>query len=149
MDAEVKMQARPETLFFLAELEKYSNRKLAFAKEVAQLLDLAWASNKQQVFEDIAFFAKFVTHANSIMKRIGRDGEGYDKLASEFQGSMEKATTLLRTLVKDSPEEIKQPSIKNFLSMDHQSLSQLIKLLEDFSWIKNWMIDGKVLPWQI
>jgi hypothetical protein len=111
-------------------------------------LEFAWASNRVQIIEDAVFHAKFVTRAFEIMRRIGRDAEGFAKMEAEFKTSTEKALTLLRTLVKDSPDEMKQHFLQNFFSPTEENLPRVLSLFTELTWVKNWMVDGKPLPWE-
>ncbi|MCI0708352.1 MAG: hypothetical protein L0Y80_12810, partial [Ignavibacteriae bacterium] len=97
--------------------------------------------------EDAAFHAKFITRSLDIMRRIGKDADGYAKMEGEFNASTEKALTLLRTLVKDAPDEVKQHFVQNFISPSGENLPRLLQLFSELTWIKNWMVDGKALPW--
>lgn len=141
------MQLRSETESFLHELEVFSNRKLLFRTEVGTLVDLAAQSKRTELLDDVIFYAKFLTKTFDIIKRIGKDGEGYDKLASEFQTTLEKASTLLKTIVKDASEEEKRHFVDLFFGMDQESLSLLLDLMRDLSWVKNWQVDGKPIPY--
>lgn len=136
----------PETAKFVKELEAYSNRKLIYRDEVSQLLELARSTNRIQVFEDAVFLSKFITKALEVMKRIGPQGEGYDKMAGEFRESVEKANALIKTLVKDSSDEVKNHFSRKFFGMDQVGLTEFLGFLRDLAWVKNWMVDGKPLP---
>lgn len=140
------MNPRPETTQFIKDLEVAFNRRLSYSQEIAQLIDLAHTDGKTDALLDVAFHAKFLTKSFGVMKRIGMDGEGYDKLSVEFQTGMEKVTTLLKTIIKESPAEIKNHFVGSFFSLSHDNLSNLMKLLDDLTMIKNWTLDGKPLP---
>ncbi|HWP83294.1 MAG TPA: hypothetical protein VNN76_11640 [Bacteroidota bacterium] len=129
---------------FLAALEVFANRKLNFPREVGELIELG--ASKPEVFQDIIFHAKFVTNSYRVMTRIGFDAEGYDKLSAEFKESLEKVSTLIKTLVKESADEIKTRFTGQFFRLDQESLSMLMRLLADLALVKNWMVDGKKLP---
>ena len=101
------MENQKQVESFIQNLEIYANRKLSFPKEIAWLLDFA-RHGMQQAFDDAIFHAKFVVKTQEIMKRIGPGGDGFDKLSAEFKVSLEKTTTLLKTLVKEAPEETKR-----------------------------------------
>jgi hypothetical protein len=135
---------KDSTREFLADLEVFAKRKLSFPSEVGDLVELG--ASKREVLEDIVFHAKFITNSYRVMSRIGFDAEGYDKLSAEFKESLEKASTLIKTLVKESPEEIKAKFSTRFFQLDQESLSMLMSLLADLTWVKNWMVDGKKLP---
>jgi hypothetical protein len=80
------------------------------------------------------------------MSRIGMDGEGFNKLSAEFQSSIEKTSALLKTIVKESPDDIKQHFVSNYFSLDQAAFANFTRLLEDLGWVKNWQIDGKPMP---
>jgi hypothetical protein len=144
----VSIQPRTEVEAFVVGLEEFAGRRLQYRTEIGELMELAWTSGRQQVFADIAFFAKFITKAMSVMGRIGMDAEGYDKLANEFRDTSEKVLTLLRTLVKDTDEEVKQRFLQQFLVPQPETLRRLFALLAELAWVKNWQVDGKLLPWE-
>lgn len=134
---------KSETLHLLGEIERHARKQFHFRQEVGALIEIAIATKKTDVFEDIVFYAKFVTNAARIMSRIGITGEGYDRLAAEFRESLEKASTLLKTLVKDSPDETKALFTGKFFQLDQESLARLMQLCADLTSVKNWMLDGK------
>jgi len=140
------MELRSTTKEFIEELQRHFGRSLAFPQEVGYLLDQANENGLVELFRDAIFQAKFATKTREVMTRIGPDGEGFDKLSTEFRTSIEKTSTLLKTIIKESPDEIKQRFVKDFFSLDQLRFAQFIKLLEDLSWVKNWEVDGKPLP---
>lgn len=142
----VTMSAQSDTQRFVEELQTYSHRRLNFPENLAEILDLAGAQRMEEVFRDVIFHAKFAMKTKEIMARIGREGEGYNKLSSEFQNSIEKTSALLKTIVKESPEGIKQHIVGNFFTMDQESFGKFLRFLEDLSWVKNWEVDGRPLP---
>ncbi len=139
-------QLTAETTQFLADLQSHAGRQLNFPHEVGQILELARGHRLDQVFLDAIFHAKFAVKSKEVMGRIGADGEGFDKLATEFRNSVEKTSALLRTIVKESPDEIKQHFVRDFFGMDQESFANLLKLMEDLAWVKNWEVDGKPIP---
>jgi hypothetical protein len=140
------MIIRPETTKFIEELEKYSGRKMSYPTEVGGLLDGARRLNMIQTYEDLVFQAKFITKTIGIMKRIGARGEGYEKLATEFGSSLEKATTLLEQLLKGYPAKDGEQFLATFLAFDQKSLSRFLDLMQDLTLVKNWTVDGNRLP---
>jgi hypothetical protein len=140
------MELQPNTKQFIDDLQKHFGRTLAFPQEIGFLIDQTNERGTEQAFLDAVFHAKFVTKTREVMSRIGTGAEGFDKLSAEFQVSVEKVSALLKTIVKESPDEIKQHFIKDFFSLDQTSFARFTKLLEDLSWVKNWEVDGKPLP---
>ena len=140
------MAVRPQTLDFIRELERSSNHRLFFPNDVAHLLEAARQRNRMAAFEEAIFLAKFITKSAGIMRRIGPDGEGYDKLSSEVQTAIQNASSLLRGLSENAPEDVKRIQSESYFAMTHKSLERLMKLFSDLASVKNWVLDGKPLP---
>lgn len=139
------MPLRAETLEFIRELERSSNRKLDYPNDVGYLLESARRLQKMDAFGEATFLAKFVTKSLAVIKRIGPDGEGYDKIYSEFQASLQKTSSLLRSLNQGLPDEIRQSQEALFFTLTQESLDRLLKLMMDLSLVKNWTLDGNPL----
>ncbi|HTP12589.1 MAG TPA: hypothetical protein VMM37_03140 [Bacteroidota bacterium] len=135
-----------ETTQFIADLQTYAGRQLHYPREIGQLIDLARERRLGQVFRDAIFHAKFAVKSKEVMGRIGAEGEGFDKLATEFRNSVEKTSALLKTIIKEAPDDIKQQFVRDFFGMDQGSFTRLLGLMEDLAWVKNWNVDGKPVP---
>lgn len=107
------------------------------------MVDLAVADQQKYMFDDIIFLAKFLWNSYNVMQRIGASGEGYPKLSAEFQESFEKFSTLVKTLIKEGPEEVKESFKTTFFPMSQDTLSNLIQFASELSWLKNYSIDMK------
>ena len=131
---------RPETDSFLSSVEQYVQKKFLYRNEIGLLWESAQDRNMKQVFDDICFYAKFVSNAYNILQRGGQSDET-EKLSVEFKDALEKVSTLIRTLIKEAPGEPKQQFIKHFFSLSHESMSNLIALFQELSRIKNYFLD--------
>jgi hypothetical protein len=140
------MALRPQTLDFIRELERSSNRKLFFPNDVGHLLEATRQHQKMEAFEEAIFFAKFVTKSAGVMKRIGPDGDGYDKLSLEVQTGIQKASSLLKSISESCPDNVGQQQSTMFFAMSHEALERLMKLFADLALVKNWVLDKKPLP---
>jgi hypothetical protein len=140
------MALRPQTLEFIRELERSSNRKLFFPNDVGHLLEAARQHEKMEAFDDAIFLGKFVTKSAGVMKRIGPDGDGYDKLSLEVQTGIQKASSLLKSISGDCPDDVSQLQSTTFFAMNHEALERLMRLFADLALVKNWVLDKKPLP---
>src|SRR5713101_5796458 len=125
-----------QALEFLGDVERFANRKLYYRSEIATLVRLAMTYPQKGIFEEIIFLAKFLWNSYNVMQRIGPAGEGYPKLSAEFRDTLEKMTTL----IKEGPEEVRE-KFKTLFSMSHESMNNLLRLIDDLSWVKNYSID--------
>ena len=132
---------------FLNELELSTGYRFTYPDAVSLILERACLENKTKIFDDLIFHAKFIVKTQEVMNRIGPKAEGYNKLAEELQASIEQAINLIRVLI-ESTEQLEEFE-KRFFLIETESFSRFIKLLSDLSWIKNWQIDGKPLPYQL
>jgi len=140
------MQLRTETVSFLHDLERFSDRTLSFRDEVGLLIEVAGQKGKMHAFNEMIFLAKFITKSMGVMKRIGVDGEGYDKFSAEFRSNIQKVSALLKEILEAAPEEAWRSMAPFFLSLTQESLEHLTILLSDLAIVKNWVLDGKPLP---
>ena len=132
---------RRETQAFLDEVEKSTGRKFLFRYEVELLVEIADQRSMRQVFDDITFYAKFLSHSSTILKRFGPNNDETVKLSVEFKEKLEKTSTLIKTLIKEAPDSVKQQFMARFLSLSHESMNTFLLLLYELSWIKNYLLD--------
>lgn len=125
----------------LLALERLSRNTLTRREDLGVLLDLAHDRGADQELGELSFQAKFAVRAFKIMKRIGREGEGYDRLAAEFSASLEKVRVLVAMLLQGAEPGIRARLSSTYLALTQESLDHLLALLHDLSWYKNWRID--------
>jgi hypothetical protein len=140
------MDVRPETHDFIRELERSSNHKLFFPIDVGCLLDAARRDQKMEAFEEAIFLAKFITKSAGVMKRIGPDGDGYEKLTLEVEAGIQKASSLLKSINHGCSDDVRQSQSAMFFAMSHEAVERLMRLFADLALIKNWVLDKKPLP---
>jgi len=137
------MKISPTTSTLLHTLEEFSGNKLTRLEDLGILLELGATDNLQQTLDELSFTAKFLAKTAAIMKRIGREGDGYIKLSEQFSKNMEKARQLLRTIFSRAPTEIGEQLTSTYLAVTPESLQNLLELYYDLSWYKNWQIDNR------
>ncbi len=140
------MQMSASTLAALSALDEFSGHRLTCKDDLGLLMELARDVERRHLLDDLSFTAKFLSRSHGIMKRIGPDGEGYERLASEFSLNMEKAVSALRRLLDGSPQEVSAPFVSRYLAMTHDGLQNFLALCYDLSWYKNWLIDRTSPP---
>jgi hypothetical protein len=139
------MEISRETRDFVRQIDELSNHRLTNQDDVAALVELAQTKDQRMQLEQIAFLAKFLSNTHAILKRSNSDTEGYDKLSGEFQVNLEKAVGELNGLIEQAPAAVKESFSSKFLMLTGESFENLLSLLYDLSWIKNWYIDRKSL----
>ncbi len=135
------MDLSSTTASLLATLDKLSHNTLGRRTDLGVLIELATLERQQDTLDELSFTAKFLHRSLGIMRRIGKDGNGYDKLESEFKGNLQKASTLVGTLIRNAPEETRQHFTSTYLGLTPGALENFMMLLHDLSWYKNWLID--------
>ena len=130
-----------ETERFLEQLDTFSKNSLVHRTEIGFLLELSRNREGRALLAGIAFGAKVCWSTSILMKRIGPGAEGYERLLSEFQSTMEKTLLDLSTLLEHSPEDVRTHFTEKLFADTPNSLQVRIELFHDISWIKNWTID--------
>jgi len=129
------------TQSYIDEVEKFMQRKFQFRHEVALLLDEAAIHSQQKLLDEIAFSAKFVVNASNILKREGTGREETAKLEHEFKDGIEHSSSLLRELIAGVSDDERNLFTSRFLSISHDGMNNLMKLLYELSWLKNYSLD--------
>jgi hypothetical protein len=137
------VQFSEATQAILAELDALSSRRLTRRDDLGALLELAEHSGKHAALEELSFHAKFISRSYRIMKRIGRDGEGYDRLNSEFLNALERCRSLTRDVLGGAPRPIKERIENLYLELSPSSVEAMLALADDLSWYKNWLLDRR------
>lgn len=133
----------PSTVDLLRSLGALSRGCLTREADLGVLIELSTQANRAGLLEKLSFHAKFLTQSFRIMKRLGPNGEGYEKLLTEFNASLETASTLIRTLLEEAPQEVRMHFASAYLSVTADSLHDFLELAHDLSWYKNWLIDQR------
>lgn len=125
----------------LQEIDTLSGCSLRRRDDLGLLIECALASGRNEILADLAFQAKFAWKGQGIMHRIGRDGEGYEALAREFTSAVEEIRRLLDSLVHgcDGTAGLRD----RLLAMTPAALEELLSLIHDLTWYKNWLIDRR------
>jgi len=137
------MDLSPATSSLLSTIEALSANRLTRSGDLGLLLELGAGPEGRPVLDDLSFHAKGASRTYGIMRRIGKDGEGYGKLEKEFSASLETATGLMKTLLADAPPDVDARFRSAYFSITPEGLDNLLALMYDLSWYKNWRIDAR------
>ena len=137
------MTPSSSTVSLLAALDTASRGQLKRRDDLGILLDLGASPDQSAALVDLAFRSKFLTRTFGIMQRIGREGNGYDRLESEFAANMEVARGHLRSLLSGAPDTVRDRFSSSYLAPTPGGLSNLMALLGDLAWYKNWLLDSR------
>ena len=97
----------------------------------------------QEQLNDLAFSSKFITKSFDLMQRIGKDGNGYEKLSQEFSSQIQKAQDLLKQFLDHTDAMTNAHFTGNYLEMNTLTMQNLMQLFHDLGWYKNYQIDQR------
>ncbi|HMK37855.1 MAG TPA: hypothetical protein VK569_00850 [Bacteroidota bacterium] len=135
------MEFSTGTVSLLSELDAFSGGKINHRSDLGILLESGRVPPERDVLDELGFYSKFLHRAYAIMTRIGRNGEGYDRLANEFSETVTKIRTLAASLIAGAPPDAREQFTSTYLAMSQEGLDNLLSLCRDISWYKNWLID--------
>ena len=133
----------PYTRVYLDKIDKFVSRKFKYYSEIALLMELSRDGVKKTLFDELTFLSKFVSNAHSILQRVGSGSAEVLKLSDEFQKNLKKSIDLFRKIINDTADLTKEDFENRFLSISHDNLPNLLSLLYELSWIKNYALDTK------
>jgi hypothetical protein len=135
------MELSAATASLLSELDTFSGGTIARRSDLGILLESGRLQAGRDLLDEVAFFSKFLHRTYGIMTRIGREGDGYDRLAIEFSEAVARTRGLLRSLLAGTPESVREQFTTVYLAMTQEGLENLLSLCHDLGWYKNWLID--------
>ena len=135
------MTIRPETQTYVDAVERLAKRSLRFRPEITELVELAETKSMKPVFAELIFLSKFSSNAVNIFKRAGSGSDETVKLSAELKESLAKISGLLERMTADAPGEVNAKFKKTFLSGNPVSFENMMKLLTELSWVKNYEND--------
>jgi len=132
---------RPDSDSYLDALEKFAGRRFRHRSDIKVLIELS--SSRENVFEEIVFYAKFISNAYAVLKRTGSAGEDTSRLSAEFEEKLGRSASLIRTMLADATQEVKTNFADRYLEQSPDSLSRFLEFLGELSWIKNYENEKK------
>jgi hypothetical protein len=133
------LQQTTKTL--LSEINKASGNSLKRSLDLGALLQIAEEQQQIEKLDDLAFSAKFITKSFDVMQRIGKDGNGYEKLSEEFSSQIKKSLEILRQILEKTDAMTRSHFSGTYLEMNTLTMQNLMQLYHDLSWYKNFQID--------
>jgi hypothetical protein len=135
------MELSPSTIALLSRLENLAGKNLERRDDLGILLEAGQCDGHREHLESLSFHSKFLVRTFGIMRRIGRQGTGYDRLEMEFGEAVERVRMLAQGLLEAAPASDRTRFGEMYLAMTPQGLENLIGLCGDLVWYKNWLLD--------
>jgi hypothetical protein len=137
------MQISAKTKTYIEAVRQFSGDQLKRADDCALLAETAAQRSLTPALDELCFTAKFLHKTFALMMRIGSLGEGYDKLAAEFDANSAKARDILTMLAGAMPEEDRGRFMRTYLELSATAFDAMMDLVHDLNWIKNYSLDVK------
>ena len=137
------MSLKPETLQFLQSVEQSIHRKLQNREEVGELYELAKNFSHEQIFDELTFHAKFLARGHLLLRQFGTGHEETNRLAGEFSHELEKAKSLIESLLINASDLTKRKFNDRFIQLSHETLNNFLSLMADLALVKDYALDHK------
>lgn len=124
-------------------INETSGKTLKRSMDIGTLIEIADQHSMQDQLNDLAFSAKFIVKSFELMQRIGKDGNGYDKLSQEFSDQIQQAQGLIKQFLDRADAMTKAHFTGNYLEMNTLTMQNLMQLFHDLGWYKNYQIDQR------
>ncbi len=127
----------------IEQIDALSGHNLTYKNELALLIDLANQHQQMPSLAQLSFFGKFVHKSSGILQRTGADNEDNQRLAKEFEESIEKVRNLLHDILACAAPDALKIFNREFLEVTPDAFGHLLILCKDLSWYKNYLIDTR------
>jgi len=135
------MRLSESTLLLLQQIDAFSGRKLGRSNDLGVLIEIAAGHNRGKALAELSFVAKFLSKTHGILQRIGPEGEGFGRLSEEFTRNLERARIVFAEMLAHCPDDERMVLHARYLALTAAALQEMLALLYDLSWYKNWLID--------
>ncbi len=137
------MTLTQSTKTLLSAVNDASGKTLKRSLDLGVLLQIAEEHSMQELLDDLAFSSKFIGKSFELMQRIGKDGNGYEKLSAEFTTQISKSQSVLKQLLESSDAVTRVHFAGNYLEMNTLTMQNLMQLYHDLHWYKNYQLDQR------
>jgi hypothetical protein len=125
----------------LSEINNHSGNKLKYIEELEFIIESSYKADKPNIFEEIIFTGKYLNGLNSILVNENGAEESKSKIISEFGENFESLSAKLTLLSKSGEHHQSDTFQKKFLDNNSDSYKNLIGLIEDLTFVKNYYND--------
>ena len=148
------MKISTKTKKIVDELYDYSGKKLKNVPELMNLIELAGVSEKDKLFYDLQFTAKYLNGLGKILqsnvsltthKKTGTNGnpepsaeEARAKVMAEYKTNMMKFTNYLKDLLLEADDNTRKELEEKYLTLSRTAMVNLTTLIYDLSWLKRY-----------
>ncbi len=133
------MEISVQTKELVEKINFFSDKFIKNNFEVSYLIQSASNSGKPDLFNSLIFKAKYVRGLKSILSTGNITGDKYiEKIYSEFQLNLEEFIEQLRSIVVLLPDNISVHFSEKYLLLDHNSIGNIMDLIEDLSLCKEY-----------
>lgn len=143
------MELSASVLQCLTEIERHGGKPLAERYAVALILQTVYQTLMAAEFEELLFQSKFLFQAQRLYKRNASSPELVGKLSEESVKALSAIRSLLATFSQRLPEEEQERIRKDYLTIQQESEQALLRLVSDFSQVKNYALDGGAFPFAL
>jgi hypothetical protein len=125
----------------LSEINNHSGNKLKFIGELEFLIESSFQTGKSNIFEEIIFIGKYLNGLKFILEKENGTEESKKKIISEFGENLESLSAKLILIFKSGDNHLSDLFQKKFLDNNSDSYKNLIGLVEDLAFVKNYYND--------
>lgn len=123
-------------------VERYAKRQFRYRNEIGILLQASGNRGMDLEFENLAFIGKFIKNAHTILTRDNLGSEVTIRLADELRVNLEKSIRTITAMIEKLPPEEKNLIAGQFLSLTRDNMDNLLDLMTELSWFKNYSLDN-------
>ncbi|MFA6456278.1 MAG: hypothetical protein WCW40_05595 [Bacteroidota bacterium] len=135
------MILRQTTKTLLSTIQQSTGKTLQRSLDLGALIELSETHSLQNTLNDLAFSSKFIVKSFELMKRIGKDGNGYEKISEEFSAQVQKSQQVIKQILDHADAITKSHFAGSYLEMNTLTMENLMQLYHDLSLFKNYQLD--------
>jgi hypothetical protein len=98
------------------------------------------AEKNPQVLFDLTFHARFANNLLAVMKREGKDVQGFERMQQSFRESVEKVRSILLDLGNSASAGAGFADSTRYTELSQAGMQALMDLISDLAVVKEWQV---------
>jgi len=122
------------------EIDDFSQHRLNKKSDLKTLYCQSIKDNREKLFEELTFTAKYVEGLMRILKTGTGNPEvkSLEHIRKDFTHNMQKIVDQMKEIVSNTDETVRLYFEKTYFDMSHQGMQNLTLILSDLEWTKKY-----------
>jgi hypothetical protein len=125
----------------IKEIDAFSGGRLKRKNDLEILLDIVSQKEKQNLFDELSFTAKYIMGLQRVIKKgsINPEITNLEQIKNDYTDNVKKAVGQLKDIIKLSDEAVKVHFETTYFELSAKAFQNITEFFEDLEWTKMYL----------